>query len=211
MRPIIGITADRRDGRFRVGENYATCITKAGGVSVILPPLIGEEEKFLDICDGFLFSGGDDPVMEQWGIETHIATTRCDEQRQRFETTLLEKLRHLPDKPVFGICLGMQWMGLLAGGTLVQDLDLEFAEHHKKGTHLVSGELGSGVVHTSHHQAITETGSLEIAAVADDGIIEAVCDHDRKWYVGVQWHPERTENEVLGQGLFNSFCKAATA
>jgi gamma-glutamyl-gamma-aminobutyrate hydrolase PuuD len=102
-------------------------------------------------------------------------------------------------------------MGLLAGGTLVQDLDLEVAEHHKKGTHLVSGELGSGVVHTSHHQAITETGSLAIAAVADDGIIEAVRDYDRKWYVGVQWHPERTENEVLGQGLFNSFCKAATA
>lgn len=211
MRPIIGITADRCDGRFRVGENYANCVVQAGGVPMILPPIIGEEERFIDICDGFIFSGGDDPVMEQWGIETHLATTRCDTQRQKFETTLLGQLSQLPDTPVFGICLGMQWMGLLAGGTLVQDLELKFAEHHKNGTHLVSGELGSGVVHTSHHQAITETGSLTIASLADDGIIEAVCDHDRKWYVGVQWHPERTENEELGQGLFNSFCKAATS
>ena len=211
MRPIIGITADCSDARFKVGVNYAHCVAKAGGVPMILPPILGEEGRFLDICDGFIFSGGDDPVMEQWGIETHQSTTRCDAQRQKFETTLLEHLTQLPDKPVFGICLGMQWMGLLAGGTLVQDLELEFADHHKNGTHPVSGELGSGVVHTSHHQAITESGSLTIAALADDGIIEAVCDHDRKWYVGVQWHPERTENEELGQALFNAFCKAAVA
>ncbi len=211
MRPIIGITADRSDGRFRVGENYAHCVSKAGGIPIVLPPVLGEEERFLDICDGFIFSGGDDPVMEQWGIETHPSTTRCDSQRQEFETSLLSHLSKHPDKPVFGICLGMQWMGLLAGGTLVQNLEFECATHHKKGTHTVSGELGSGVVHTSHHQAISESGSLTITALADDGIIEAVCDTDRKWYVGVQWHPERTEDETLGQDLFNSFCKAAIA
>jgi putative glutamine amidotransferase len=209
MRPIIGITADRSDGRFRIGENYANCVAKAGGVPVILPPVLGEEERFLDLCDGFVFSGGDDPVMEQWSIETHPSTTRCDEQRQQFETSLLTELSTYPDKPVLGICLGMQFMGLLAGGTLMQNLELEFAENHKKGTHIVSGELGSGLVHTSHHQAMSESGSLMITAVADDGVIEAVRDRDRKWYVGVQWHPERTEDEQLGQGLFNSLCKAA--
>jgi len=209
MRPIIGITSDRFDGRCRVRENYAKCVTYAGGIPIILPPILELQASFLDLCDGFVFTGGDDPLMEQWGIKTDPSATPCDKDRQQFETSLLEKLTTLPNKPVFGICLGMQWMGLLAGGTLMQDLEPQFATRHKKGSHIITGEMGDGVVHTSHHQAIKETGSLTIAALAEDGIIEAVRDPNRKWYVGVQWHPERTDDEKLGQGLFNQFCEAA--
>lgn len=209
MRPIIGITSDCIEGRYRVSEQYAACITYGGGIPVILPPILDLQEHFLSLCDGFVFTGGDDPMMEQWGIETDPSATPCHKDRQKFETSMLEKLSDLPDKPVFGICLGMQWMGLLAGGTLVQNLEGKHAMHHKSGSHFVSGTLGEGVVHTSHHQAMNETGSLTIAALAEDGIIEAVSDSARNWYVGVQWHPERTKDEKLGQGLFNQLCEAA--
>jgi putative glutamine amidotransferase len=210
MRPIIGITADIAEDRFRVGKNYAACIDQAGGIPIILPPILCQAQQYIDICAGFVFTGGDDPIMEQWGIKSHPSTTPCDNNRQKFETSLLELLLVHPDKPVFGICLGMQWMGLLAGGILTQDLNADVAVHHKTGTHSIEGEIGRGIVHTSHHQAMSETGTLTVTALADDGVIEAVRDLNRKWYVGVQWHPERTEEVNLGQGLFNQFCEAAT-
>ena len=64
-------------------------------------------------------------------------------------------------------------------------------------------------MHSHHHQAMSNAGSLEIIATADDGIIEAVRDSNRLWYVGVQWHPERTENVKLGQELFNQLIQAS--
>ena len=148
--------------------------------------------------------------MEQWGIVTHESATPCDKERQAFEISLLKHLARVPEKPVLGVCLGMQWMGLLAGGTLEQDLEPKYAAHHRSGSHKVLGELGDATVHSSHHQALLASGTLEVVATADDGIIEAVRDLDRKWYVGVQWHPERTNDQTLGQGLFNQLCEAIT-
>jgi putative glutamine amidotransferase len=210
MAQIIGITADRFKGRYLVGEKYAACVASAGGLPVILPPLLGHEEHFIELCDGFVFSGGDDPVMEQWGIETHQAATPCDKKRQQFETSLLEHLAGVPEKPVLGVCLGMQLMGLIAGGVLEQDLEPKYAELHRDGNHQVFGELGEGEVHSSHHQALTESGSLKVIATAEDGIIEAVQDLGRNWCIGVQWHPERTCDPTLGQGLFDQLCGAVT-
>jgi putative glutamine amidotransferase len=70
--------------------------------------------------------------------------------------------------------------------------------------------IGSGKVHTHHHQALNHAGSLSIVATSDDGVIEAVQDYSKKWYVGVQWHPERTENSQLGQDLFNQLVNAVS-
>jgi gamma-glutamyl-gamma-aminobutyrate hydrolase PuuD len=64
MTRIIGITSDLHETRHRVGVAYANAVLKGGGTPIILPPLIGEELKYISICDGFVFSGGDDPNME---------------------------------------------------------------------------------------------------------------------------------------------------
>ena len=100
-------------------------------------------------------------------------------------------------------------MGLLAGGSLEQDLPEPLASHHGTGEHKVTGSIGEGLVHTHHHQALTDAGSLTVVASADDGVIEAVRDVSRSWYVGVQWHPERTKDQQLGQGLFEQLLTAA--
>ena len=210
MCPTIGITADHHEKRHRVAVAYSSSIVSAGGTPIILPPIISQTEQYLSICDGFVFTGGDDPRMEHWGITTHNNAKPVSKERQEFELSLLSSLQECPNVPVLGICLGMQWMGLLAGGSINQDLQEPFATNHRTGEHKIQGELGTGFVHTHHHQSIEDPGRLSIVATANDGVIEAIQDHSKKWYVGVQWHPERTLDSTLGQSIFDSFVSATS-
>ncbi|MDP7005812.1 MAG: gamma-glutamyl-gamma-aminobutyrate hydrolase family protein [Phycisphaerales bacterium] len=208
MGPIVGITADIHENRHRLAVSYSNSVLNAGGVPVILPPIFGAEWDYISVCDGFIFSGGDDPIMEHWGITTHQKSTPVSIERQVFELSLLEKLQSKPKIPILGVCLGMQWMGLIAGGTLNQHLPEDVLQIHSDSNHEVDGLIGAGIVHSNHHQAITDAGNLTVVATSDDGLIEAVRCNSRNWYVGVQWHPERTDDEILGQGLFNQLVKA---
>jgi len=113
---------------------------------------------------------------------------------------------------VLGVCLGMQLMALHAGGALDQHLPDSLptaADHWGRKNHQVAGELGSALVQSHHRQAITNAGSLRVAARAHDGVIEAVRDEDRRFYLGVQWHPERTADDGLGSGLIFNLIEAA--
>jgi putative glutamine amidotransferase len=65
-------------------------------------------------------------------------------------------------------------------------------------------------VNTSHHQSIRDLGrGLRVAAVAPDGVIEAV-EHEphKHWVVGVQWHPERMKGDALAAALFRALVQA---
>lgn len=210
-RPRIGMTTDIVEGRFKVAQAYASAVVAAGGMPILLPCIPGMEEEVSAECDGFIFTGGDDPTMEPWGEETHAEATAVDQRRQAFETTLLTMLECDGSRPVLGVCLGMQWMGLIAGGSLDQHLPdrLDTADMHLHGEHMVQGTIGEAVVHSHHHQALSSTGSLEVVGRAEDGIIEAVRDPGKPWWVGVQWHPERTTNEELGQRLFQNLVEAS--
>ena len=115
-------------------------------------------------------------------------------------------------RPILGICLGMQMMGLHAGGSLDQFLPetLPTASDHWDGQeHDVSGSLGDGRVWSRHRQALASAGSLEVVATAFDGVIEAVEAPGRSLYLGVQWHPERTSDSQLGMALFDRLVHAA--
>jgi len=210
MTTIIGITADLHEKRHRTAVAYSNAILTAGGIPIIIPPISGLETEFIEICDGFVFTGGDDPNMEEWGIHTHPNTTPVSSKRQAFELSLLMKIQENREIPVLGICLGMQWMSLIAGGSLEQDLQEPLAGHHADVLHQISGSLGEGLVHSHHHQAMNSVGSLEVISIAEDGVIEAVRDSNCNWYIGVQWHPERTEDCNLGQGLFKQLVHASS-
>ena len=113
------------------------------------------------------------------------------------------------DKPVLGICRGIQLMNALLGGTLYQDLPTEHpssVEHHmsppydrpihtvdvKKGT-LLADIIGPGpyAVNSYHHQAVKQLAPKAVAmAYSEDGLVEALSVPDRRFIVGVQWHPE---------------------
>ena len=80
---------------------------------------------------------------------------------------------------------------------------LEVAAFWEPAVQDVEGLLGSGLVWSRHRQAMTDPGSLEVVARAGDGVIEAIASTQRPMYLGVQWHPERTDDRQMGMGLFH--------
>ncbi|MFG0306158.1 MAG: gamma-glutamyl-gamma-aminobutyrate hydrolase family protein [Phycisphaerales bacterium JB040] len=230
-RPLIGITADvyrRGSGRLtaRVATSYAERVAQAGGTPVVLTP-VTDPDALYDLAarfDGFVFTGGDDPRTEPFGVPTDPRVTPVFEERQSFESgllgILLEDAREHEARggtPVLGVCLGMQMMALHAGGSLFQHMPESHPETHARhwaGEHEILPEPGvvsiaTGVSHSHHRQAVRETGSLAVLARAPDGVIEAVGDPARAYWVGVQWHPERTGHAGLGQRLFDELVRAA--
>ncbi|MBL1216116.1 MAG: gamma-glutamyl-gamma-aminobutyrate hydrolase family protein [Planctomycetes bacterium] len=216
--PRIGITCDittdpatgRR--RYRCADHYAQAVTTAGGTPMLLPPLVDHCESYLSICDGFVFTGGDDPKMEPFGAPTHSQAALIDPHRQAFETALLQQMP--ATKPVLGVCLGMQMMALVAGGTLNQHLPDDWPTHadHADGkAHTVTFDTSTVEVNSHHHQAVTAPGrNLAVVARAHDGLIEAIQDHNRPFYLGVQWHPERMGDGPAGLGLFAKLVETTT-
>ena len=211
-RPRIGITVDVDDASYRSRFPYAEMVQRAGGVPLLLPCEHRSIPEYLACCDAIVTTGGDDPDLRHFGIENHPATTLIAPRRQTFELELLDALSE-SGHPLLAICLGMQLMGLHAGGTLEQHLPdtLATAEIHWNGTrHEVQGTLGSGEVHSHHRQALGEPGGLQVCAIAPDGVIEAVEDPAHAMRIGVQWHPERTDCRELGLGLFERLIRAAS-
>ncbi len=213
-KPLVAITTDLIDRNARptaiCTTAYAHRVTQAGGLPILLPPIPQLAPDAAARFDAFVFTGGDDPVTEPFGVPTHPKADRLHPDRQAFEIALLTQLRdHHPDKPVLAICLGMQLMALLAAGTLDQYMPdtTPSAQRHWDADHPIIPEqncdwLTAANVHSRHKQAVATPGSLTIAARSDDNIIEALHDPARSFYRGVQWHPERTDTPALGANLF---------
>lgn len=220
MTPLVGITCDvdasREPARAQAAMTYVRAVVRAGGVPVLLPPALEAVPGHLRACDAFVFSGGDDPRTEPFGAPTHPKATPVHAERQAYETALLRALAaEAPDRPVLGICLGMQMMGLIAGARLDQHMPDTLGEgaapHWKQPHPILIGGVEAGTAASSHRQRLIDAGSLEVTALAPDGVIEGVRDPRRAHYRGVQWHPERTEHEPLGLELFRALVRAAGA
>jgi len=211
-RPLIGVTMDLVDDQARLRRPYLRAIEAAGGIGVPLAPVPGTAAMLLDRLDGLVLSGGDDPDTTGFGEPVHPEATLIAGDRQRFELELLDLVdRQRPDLPLLGICLGMQLMGLHAGGRLDQHLPdtLETADLHWNGVrHEIAGEL-AGEVYSHHRQALASSGRFEVVATAPDGVIEAIRDPGRRFRLGVQWHPERTDDPATGSGIFAGLIRAA--
>jgi len=116
---------------------------------------------------------------------------------------------------VLGICLGMQMMALHHGGALHQHLPdvlpAALADVHAHGTHevvaLADAPFGSHEVFSHHHQAVSNPGDMQVIATAGD-VIEAITLPGDRFYLGVQWHPERTADHDQSQAIFNRFIAA---
>lgn len=216
--PIIGITADlavsETAERFEVNRAYIDAVRAAGGAPLILPCRAECVPRYLEVCDGFILTGGDDPIMEYWGVPTHARAKKIHPDRQAFELALLEALEGDDGPPTLGVCLGMQLMGLHAGGELDQYLPDNLAtaaDHWGRKPHAIDGPLGCGIVLSHHRQALVDAGRLTVVATAPDGVIEAIRDPQRQFYLGVQWHPERTEGATLGQQVIQELVRQAAA
>lgn len=218
--PLVGITTDIADHangeRVFAYRSYVASVVAAGGVPVLCPPA-RHVAALVERLDAFVFTGGDDPRTEPFGVPTDPRVTPVHPDRQAFETALLLHLAESrPEAPVLGVCLGMQMMALVAGGALYQHLpeSLETHADHWERDHEVVPEAGEGPVlagrvRSRHRQAVAHPGSLRVAARSPDGVIEAISDPARRFYIGVQWHPERSGRGAVGSELFEALVAAA--
>ena len=224
MSVIIGITVDTKDntwdsGKYQSGLGYSNYVAEAGGIPVLLPQRKELIKDYVDICDGIIFTGGDDLDMTKFGHEQHPQSNLLCPNRQAFETALYEEIHKRPDYPVLGICLGMQLMALMAGGKINQSLP-ETLESHAKHMNDLKHPVElivddsvlnnvTGLVTSYHRQAVQDPGSLRIVARDEDGTVEAIDDPNKPFYLGVQWHPERSAKDACGLGVISLVVEAA--
>lgn len=203
---------------------YAKGVAAAGGVPVLLAPLVEMVGSYVERMDALVLTGGDDPRMEPFGGVTHAKATPLHPARQAFESELIVRLRtDRPEMPILGVCLGMQMLALHAGGKMDQCMPetRADADRHWDGTHEVTPtpqegdgagmRIARGLVRSRHRQAVTDPGSMRVVGLSDDGVIEAIADPARPFVLGVQWHPERTEDPALGVELFRRLVGAVRA
>jgi putative glutamine amidotransferase len=224
-RPLIGITSYEPEevhagvwffSAALIPSTYVSAIAQAGGRPVILPPLDDGVEETLDALDGLLFSGGEDLDPDHYGAERHPETKGVHEARDRAELILLAAALER-DMPVLAVCRGSQIMNVALGGDLVQHVPelVGHEEHrHTPGTfadHDVRVDPASRLgrvlgdhapVKSHHHQGFGRLGEgLREAAWADDGLVEGLEDPDRRFALGVLWHPEEGDDDALFTAL----------
>jgi putative glutamine amidotransferase len=223
-KPLIGITTYVTPAKWSYWEleaalipvDYVRAVERAGGRALLVPPSEEGVEETLEALDGLLFSGGSDLDPGLYDQEPHEETFGIHEARDRAELALLEAALER-DMPVLAICRGSQVLNVARGGDLVQHLpEVVGDEKHKHtpGTfadHDVTLEQGTRLgtllgdhapVKSHHHQGIGRIGQgLRVAAHAEDGTVEAVEDPDRRFAVGVLWHPEAGEDARLFEEL----------
>ena len=231
MKPVIGLIPLVDEGRESLWmlPGYMDGLAAAGGLPVMLPLNdSGEDLKQLcEMCDGFLLTGGHDVSPELYGAQKLDVCGACSPERDRMEAKLLQYAMEA-DKPVLGICRGIQVLNAALGGTLWQDLPAQNPsniEHHQtppydKPAHPVTIlpdtplaealETEVLTVNSYHHQAVRELAApLRVMAVAPDGIVEAVHHPDYRFIWGVQWHPEFAWKSDPSAGIiFKTFVEA---
>nr|WP_319489366.1 gamma-glutamyl-gamma-aminobutyrate hydrolase family protein [uncultured Caproiciproducens sp.] len=232
-KPVIGITPlyDTEQERLWMRQNYLRAIAETGGVPLVLP-LLSDDADIAELtkrCDGFLFTGGPDVHPALYSEETMRYCGSISKQRDKFEILLLNQAVRL-DKPVLGICRGIQLINVALGGSLYQDIPAQVEgepiAHYQQppydvAVHSVSIEKDSplyGIVHKTkmmvdsmHHQAIKDLApQLRCAARSKDHLTECVYMPGKRFFTAVQWHPEYMfEPDSDSKDLFQAFVNAA--
>ena len=203
--------------------SYIDAIQRAGGLAVMIPPdpaLIDDPDEMLDLLDGLILAGGNDIDPACYGADPHPATHNLVPERDRAELALATRAVQR-DLPVLGICRGMQLLNVAFGGTLRQHLPEELGhEEHRRtpgsfdgsdhDVRLTPGSLAAlaageerHATKSHHHQGVATIGDgLTVSGrSALDDLPEAIEHPDRRFVLGVQWHPEADENSRVISSL----------
>jgi putative glutamine amidotransferase len=215
-RPRIGLTLDAeppggysRLPWYALRANYFEAIARAGGLPIALPhdPLLVEE--WLELLDGLVVTGGAfdlDPAL--YGDAARHPTVRTTDRRTGFEAAIT-RAALARDRPILGICGGQQLLNVVLGGDLIQHIPDAIAgclAHEQPNPRTEPGHdvevlpgsllhaIGGATrlaVNSAHHQAAGRVGAgVVVSGRAPDGVIEAIEAPERRFCIGVQWHPE---------------------
>lgn len=218
--PIIGITPqyDTEGERVWIRTSYSEAIIAAGGIPVVLDQVT--QPAVLDaLCarlDGILFSGGVDLHPRHYGEDIDPRCGAIAEARDAFEAALFAAAVKT-EIPVLGICRGIQTLNVFSGGSLHQHIDGHSGVRHETtvivGTRL-HGILGKTEIETNsfHHQCVkVPAPGMTVSAYASDGTVEGMERSGERFFVGVQWHPERMIDEEAHLAILRAFVDAARA
>ena len=193
-------------------DRYFTAIWAAGGIPVTLhyPNQDDSINEIAQAIDGLLLVGGPDIPNDIYN-GNHSELLDSDvmgPEREKFDRNIFLAMYNLR-KPMLAICVGMQHINVIRGGTLYEDLteQLDGSVYHGEfngecAHHTVKLEKNSLInkvigdddseITSTHHQGIRTLGSgLKPVSWSDDGLIEAIEDTKiPDAFLAVQWHPE---------------------
>lgn len=217
-RPIIGVSCmNERDEQgsslMAVRPTYLRAIEAAGGVPLLIHLTDNEPvvRALYELCDGILLPGGDDIDPAHFNEERHPELGSVDAQRDTVELSLARWTR-ADNKPLMGICRGLQVLNVAFGGSLYQDIPSQLPTplDHRANTHVRQWDLLThGVTlepdswlaeqlatdeiqsNTMHHQAVKDLApNMRVVGRAPDGVIEAMEGTGKQFVVALQCHPE---------------------
>lgn len=228
-RPRIAVILDEDTssggGRYDMTKAYFSALDEAGGLPFGIPYVAGIVESAVGDFDGLLSVGGRFAFPKDWYLEGQASPSPASE-RLAIERAVMAG--HLDrNKPILGICSGMQMLACLNGCRLTPDvlsLSPDVRPHDGRDcAHTVAIDPASTLgrivgeatitVNSFHREAVaTLSPAVRASARAPDGTIEAVELPSHRFAVGVQWHQEafaRTDHP--GNRIFRAFVEACAA
>lgn len=237
MRPLIGIpTRQLKDNDSEIifnaiASTYTRALEMAGGAPVLVPLRLSEDSlrSIFAKLDGLLFAGGVDVHPREFGEPVEEFCGNIDTDRDAVELNLI-RWALKEDKPMLGICRGIQMINVAAGGSLYQDIPAQLPgkllHSHRKGdpfslrTHSIEiapeSSLARAVgttkidVNSLHHQSLKDIApGLRVIATAPDGIIEGIEANHNHFALGIQFHPEWLVDDARMVNIFKDLVAAA--
>lgn len=208
---------------YETSKTYFAAVHRAGGMPFGIPYLADMVETVVAEFDGFISVGGRIQFPRDWyvpGDGSRYPSSERLEVEQALMRGFLDR-----DKPVLGICNGMQMLACLHGGRMVHEVRKvgpHILDHDSKSAvhsvEILPGTMLSRIVGTTrldvnsrHQEAVVEvSGQAVTAAKASDGVIEAIEIPSRRFAMGLQWHQEAfTATDHAGNRIFEAFIGAA--
>ncbi|MGE4314367.1 MAG: gamma-glutamyl-gamma-aminobutyrate hydrolase family protein [Pseudobdellovibrionaceae bacterium] len=234
-KPLVGILCDENTTSggtaYDVPKNLPGMLSSKGAIPVMLPYENASTQWAKDNCSGLVIMGGRTAFPDEWHVGNATSIEPYSE-RIEHEKELLEHFI-TADKPVLGLCYGMQFLGCYYGCKLVPNLREAFPDAlpHKvdagvkiKNTkHFVTLHPGSLIANvtgrtemevSSRHNTCLGIVSpiFRVAAKSEDGITEAIEMRGHRFAVGVQWHQEDdyANADHPGNRIFDGFIAACS-
>ena len=166
---------NRMENTKEMDINYLNAVSDNGAI----PILINENNlELIKFCGGILLTGGD----EKGALDDYLIKYALDN-----------------NLPLLGICQGMQSMALYNTNNKLINVS-----NHYKCEHIIKIEdsklkniIGKSeiIVNSYHHQQVLSSKEFKVTARSYDGVIEALESSNDVFQIGVEWHPERMNNE----------------
>lgn len=238
-RPLIGLTTYRKTAAqstpvalYALMPSYVEAVVAGGGVPLLIPLGLDEDalRTLLARLDGLVLTGGGDIAGNHYRSAHPDYIFDVDPDRDRVELFLAREAV-AADAPLLAICRGHQMMNVALGGSLYEDVlrlmptaikhdywgeyprNLLAHEVTVRADSRLGRQLGQTTVRVNslHHQGVRDLApGLLATAHAPDGLIEGLEAPDRRYAIGVQWHPEDLIHDAPPMlALFRGLVEAA--